>query len=450
MKSKYLILSLAAFFMAACSNEVEDISSVDISTNPVSRSCTVDSCGLGELVSLEETDELRFLKQLYEKSHANNIQSTALSSETDEYFLSNIREISGLPVTIQVRSIASGSTNGYTYLSCSKAGQEVTLSNSESEFYLKILPATSGIPYLIYSNVSRTPLTVGYYTNNPDNKILMSAKDDSGSLFSASWDLLPSSSYKGYFAIESESYLGQSDPNNMWSVFNYVLEAKSGNKIGYGQRVNNKAQQEFLIKPTVSFSLSDLTFDLDKATVTAGSPVSAKLSITNKEYFEQSEKIDIEFSGTETSVFNETAGTLKLNVISSISKKFQRPLPIAGKAVIFEDTPYDALYSKTTQQFHVSKPYSTNITMKPHCLLQLTAKLKTFVLNVPYVVTAKYNPVRGEVREVKVKGIWRGYALADPYNNMPDFESHFYDLESGEEINYSLVLDERLNTYTVK
>lgn len=92
-----------------------------------------------------------------------------------------------------------------------------------SRFYLKILPATSGIPYLIYSSASNTPLSVGYYTNAPDDKILMTAKDNSGSLYSAGWDLIPST-YKGYFSIQSESYLGQSDPNNSWSVFYHVLE----------------------------------------------------------------------------------------------------------------------------------------------------------------------------------------------------------------------------------
>lgn len=155
---------------------------------------------------------------------------------------------------------------------------------------MKILPASSGIPYLIYSNASKTPLSVGYYTNNPNNKILISAKDNSGSLFSASWNLLPSSYYKGYFTIESESYLGQSDPDNMWSVFNYVLEAKGNNKLGYGQPVNNKAQQEFMITPTCDFNLTDLKFDLDNATVTEGQLLPTTFSLTNIDYFEKQRK----------------------------------------------------------------------------------------------------------------------------------------------------------------
>lgn len=354
-----------------------------------------------------------------------------------------------LPITIQVRSIASGSTSGYTYLYCTGAGQEVTLSNVKSSFYLKILPASSGIPYLIYSNASKTPLSVGYYTNNPNNKILISAKDNSGSLFSASWNLLPSSYYKGYFTIESESYLGQSDPDNMWSVFNYVLEAKGNNKLGYGQPVNNKAQQEFMITPTCDFNLTDLKFDLDNATVTEGQLLPTTFSLTNIDYFEKTEKIEIEFAGQETSFFNETRGTLNLNVTAPDSMMFQRPQPISGKAVITKESPKDAKYLTSTEKFNVTKTFETSIDMKPRCLLQLKAKLKTFTLNVPYVVTAQYK-YNNELREVKVKGVWRGFSLANPYHNTPIMEPHFYDLESGNEIHYTLEFNKERNIYTIK
>lgn len=81
----------------------------------------------------------------------------------------------------------------------------------------------------------------------------MAAKDESSSLMSIGWDLLRTNYYKNYYTIQSESYLGQSDPNNSWSIFYYVLEAVSGNKIRYAQRVANKAQQEFIITPDAKF-----------------------------------------------------------------------------------------------------------------------------------------------------------------------------------------------------
>lgn len=43
-------------------------------------------------------------------------------------------------------------------------------------------------------------------------------------------------------------------------------------------------------------------------------------------------------------------------------------------------------------------------------------------------------------REIKVRGTWRGYSVADPELNKPINEPHYFDLETGEELNYSLSL----------
>ncbi len=51
---------------------------------------------------------------------------------------------------------------------------------------------------------------------------------------SGSWDLIPST-YKGYFNIENQTYLGTADPNNPWSVFNYSIEVKSNGQVGYAK-----------------------------------------------------------------------------------------------------------------------------------------------------------------------------------------------------------------------
>ena len=447
IKSKFLALPLIAAFMSACSNEMENISELPITTTAQTRSLGNDTTLLGELVPLNQTEELLQLKNIYKQMHA---KMQAPMPPTDEFFSSNIYAIRELPITIRVRTNGDGQTSSNNYLSCGGANQEVTLSgnSANSSFSIKILPPSSGIPYLIYSTKANTPLCVGHYTSNPNNKILMSAQDNSGSLYGASWNLLPSSSYKGYFAIQSEDYLGQSDPNNMWSVFNYVLEAKSNNKLGYGKRVNNKAQQEFFITPINSFTLKDVVYDLDNATVKAGKEVSIVTPKTNAEYFKVEQKIDIKLKTNETYSYNETAGTLKVT-INNGNKKFPRPVPIAGKAIIEEDTELDATYSSTTQEVAVEVPYSTKVDMKPRTLLQLTTKFKTFDLSVPYTATATYY-YNGEYREYKVKGIWNGHAIANPSYNPPTNEARFTDLETGEPVNYSLYFDKNTNTYIVK
>ena len=452
MKSKISMLLFVAAFAAACTNEMEEFAKDSFENVPenasLTRSCLSDTIDLGELVSLEETEELKELKARYEKMYSNNRKVQALDATVDDFFSSNIYAIRELPVTIKVRTVASGSTTSNSYLFCDGAGKEVTLGNSStslgSRFYLKILPATSGIPYLIYSSASNTPLSVGYYTNAPDDKILMTAKDNSGSLYSAGWDLIPST-YKGYFSIQSESYLGQSDPNNSWSVFYHVLEAKANNKLGYAQRVNYRAQQEFLITPTASFTLQNVTFDLENATISNGAVISKVTSLTNVHEYTTNENLTINFNAEETSNFYETAGTLKVNISSPSSIKFPRPRPIAGKAVLMGDESKDAIYSSATQKLSAPVEYSTSIEMKPRCLLQLTTKFKTFILNVPYVAVAKYGD-----REIKVRGTWRGYSVADPELNKPINEPHYFDLETGEELNYSLSFDPERKIYVTK
>lgn len=451
---KYFIPSmfLSVMIMSSCEDNImnpEQGIMETLQVEPSTRSHE-DSISHEEITSLEETEELKMLKEISEKLKSNRKRAAAT---TDDFFSSNIYAINEMPITIKVRSIASGSTSGYIYLYVNEKGQEVTLSNSYSlagsKFYLKILPATSGIPYLIYSNATNTPLAVGQYTNNPDNKILMAAKDDSGSLYSCGWDLLPSSYYKGYFTIQSESYLGQADPSDFWSVFNYVLEAKSGNKLGYDQRVNSRPQQAFQITPINSFVLEDLTYDLDNASVTSGTMVSKVTSITNPNPFPQTEQFSVSVSAKETSIFIPTSGKIDIPVINSKKLKFARPLPIAGRAVLYDDTPEDALYSTTTETFSGYASYNTSIEMKPNTLMQLTSKFKTFNLSVPYVATATYT-YKNVKREIKIAGTWRGYTLANPDYNKPIEEPKFYDLETGNPVNYSLEYDKERNVYIVK
>ena len=76
MKNKGLFILLTAAFMTACSDEMEyiyDDASKNVSM--ATRSSANDSVDLGELICLEETDELRALKKWYEAMHANDINT---------------------------------------------------------------------------------------------------------------------------------------------------------------------------------------------------------------------------------------------------------------------------------------------------------------------------------------------------------------------------------------
>lgn len=63
MKSKISMLLFVAAFAAACTNEMEEFAKDSFENVPenasLTRSCLSDTIDLGELVSLEETEELK-------------------------------------------------------------------------------------------------------------------------------------------------------------------------------------------------------------------------------------------------------------------------------------------------------------------------------------------------------------------------------------------------------
>lgn len=356
--------------------------------NNSTRSCISDS-----ILPLKENDSLKYLKELV--AVGKNRRTKILPAETidDDFFAENMYAVRELPLTIKVRNVADGNNSANCYFACDGPGKEVTLGNSSTDvsnyFYIKILPASSGIPYLLYSNKAETPLCVGYYTSNPDTKILMSAKDNNGSLFGSSWNLIAANT-PGYFVIQSNDYLAQDDSNNWMSIFYYVLEASNGNTIRYAKRIKDKAQQEFLLSPLASFTLSNITFDLEKGSVTNATDLVVKKDYTNDEDYETPISIDLVGKGMETSLFVEQREPLNLNIAKPTSYKIRRPQAVANKVVLLEDENPLVQYSTTTQSIQKQINYKAVVEMKANSLLRLTTRFKRFNISVPFVLTAIY------------------------------------------------------------
>ncbi|MDR1501576.1 MAG: hypothetical protein LBT43_03875 [Prevotella sp.] len=410
----------------ALENEIQS-SQENIMVAAESKVGTLDSLISEEAQALEETEELKALKELIGKLKRPRVKVQAY--DYDENFSTNIWAIRELPITLQARGQAN---TGNRYLSTNGKGKEVTLVNSarsdDQKFYLRVLPASSGIPYLIYSYKEKTPISVGQYSSNPDNKILFTTKDESGSMYSASWDLIPSESYKGYFAIQSESYLGQSDPNNMWSVFNYVLEVRNDNKLGYA-KYSKKAQQEFLPKPDARFVLQEITYDTNSAIITEGTPLKIVSNDRNISVEPKTYSIPVSKSFTETSYFSEKK-SIDFN-LSNPSKCYQRPTVEANRIVLPNTTTkYDAMY-KTTSTQNITKTLSFNIegNAPERCLIEVTSSVKTYNVSINYTIKGTYSD-----REIKLSGTWRGTVILDPQISAPTHIPRYFDLESGEEI----------------
>jgi hypothetical protein len=361
--------------------------------------------------------------------------ATAYYDENDPHFSSNMFAIREIPLLIKARG-------NNQYLCDNGAGKEVTLSANASWYYLKVLPASSGIPYLIYSYNSNTPLSVGQYENDPNNKVLYTRKDNSGSLMSADWDLIPSSSYKGYFAIQSQSYLGQSDPNNMWSVFNYVLETRSTEKLGYG-KYTKASNQEFLITPAIPFQLKYIEFFKEGSKVNKQPALEVTTYSKNESEEKRSFTIPASYYATDESRFYENS-LLKVGIFN-VTDKFYRPIVEAEKIVPpqpvkpeDDQAPIrpeaDMIYSTTNQKIPITLNFNIDGIAEPYSLIEVTSYLENYSVSVPYTAYMSYTH-NNEERIVKVNGTWYGkiYTTIRDDDHPKDIVKCF-DLDNGEEI----------------
>lgn len=442
MKFRFFLLMLLPICMVGCNDEMDSLvkgpSEVAESITQMTRSISPDSIYDGEPVEFEPTQDMIRLKELYAEMHSTQRRAPLNPSPTyDETLWGNMYAIRELPATIKVCSKAStGSTANYVSLYCEGKSKEVTLNagnaGDKNRFLIKVLPASAGVPYLIYSVAAGTPLSVGYYTNKPDEKILMASKDDSGSLMSIGWDLLQSSYYKNYYAIQSESYLGQADPNNQWSIFYYVLEAVSGNKIRYAQHVNNKAQQEFIITPDAKFEIKSLEYVVNNSTPSK-STFSKTVTVKNTSAQEKAMNVPFDFYEMETSYFNRNSWNVNLNFTDD-SKKFVRPTVTSGSVITDNpDAAEDAVFiNSNTQNISRHIVYNHPIRCKASSTAKVTVKFVKYYVNVDYIVKAQYEVKAGDLRECVLKGTWSGYVIEDPNEITPEDKIEFTPIGGGD------------------
>lgn len=442
MKFRFFLLMLLPICMVGCNDEMDSLvkgpSEVAESITQMTRSISPDSIYDGEPVEFEPTQDMIRLKELYAEMHSTQRRAPLNPSSTyDETLWGNMYAIRELPATIKVRSKAStGSTANYVSLYCEGKSKEVILNagnaGDKNRFLIKVLPASAGVPYLIYSVAAGTPLSVGYYTNKPDEKILMASKDDSGSLMSIGWDLLQSSYYKNYYAIQSESYLGQADPNNQWSIFYYVLEAVSGNKIRYAQHVNNKAQQEFIITPDAKFEIKSLEYVVNNSTPSK-STFSKTVTVKNTSAQEKAMNVPFDFYEMETSYFNRNSWNVNLNFTDD-SKKFVRPTVTSGSVITDNpDAAEDAVFiNSNTQNISRHIVYNHPIRCKASSTAKVTVKFVKYYVNVDYIVKAQYEVKAGDLRECVLKGTWSGYVIEDPNEITPEDKIEFTPIGGGD------------------
>lgn len=255
---KNLILIGIVIMAYSCTNEV--LSDYHYETN----SANLDTELTEAFRSMDSIIEISVDKELAEKlkNLKQQKKSTKSTYGIDGVLSENLYALREQPIYLKSKY------NNY-YLTVTGHNTEAKLVYTSSpstsqRFYLKALPASSGIPYLLYSQSTNTPLNVGNWTSNPSRKILFPLSSDSPT-FNSAWDIFPARTsnyeYKGNGAIviESQSYLG-SVPDDPWNVYNYVVNATTSTEIGYSKYLSD-AKQEFILMPCDQFSDDSIRYE---------------------------------------------------------------------------------------------------------------------------------------------------------------------------------------------
>lgn len=439
-KTKILFMAMATMAFTSCESSQDEI--LNTLTSSIEQQETLTRSILEDSTSNTLTPLVATPEQLEMLNRSKRMNAPFIpSSEYDEdYFSSNIYAIRELPVSINVKRVAGGANSSHTDWCCSGAGQEVTLAtpthrtaqrtsrtttqiNTANDFYIKVLPPSSGMQYLIYSCKSNTPITIGHYDKTPNTKILMSQKDNSSYSDFVGWNLIPSTRYKGYFGIQNNLYFGQADPNNMWSVFNYTIEAIQNDKLGFAKPDANKEQQNFFITPYQSFKLVSIKYDIDNAQIYEQiedyDGTGQNLSSQNKEV-----DIQFNFNALESSYYNTNNNTLKINVKDTIiacprvsGRSIMLPTPENSK--LHNQVPFESPSIHQT-----SKPIS--YTLKLNCPARKNVKVKVhfikYNISTKFIAKAQLTDKNNNVREVKITGTWSALLYENPKQIKPLYD----------------------------
>ncbi|HFK5510538.1 TPA: hypothetical protein ACGZ9U_001449 [Elizabethkingia anophelis] len=317
------MLAIIMIFAACQRNLEKDLltNTENISVNAKAQLKTLDTLTLEDMSMIEETPELRTLKENFEKLKKLKQGLTRNFDDYDNTLWSNLWAIRGLPVSIRTES------NGYNaYLRNNGKGKELTFANSGSNFMIKVLPSSSGIPYLLYPyNDETIPVVVGYRNNNPNDKLLMMRTNPNSSLFGASWDFIPAN---GALAIQSNDSYGQG-PGGWMDIFKYTTQVGSNNKTTMG-KYTKSANQHFKIRPNNIFTLSEIKFiNQYSAKFARSSKYKVVRAYTNESYINKDYDLSFDDIVNETTYFKESVRNIDFNISIPEELKFRTP-EIAG------------------------------------------------------------------------------------------------------------------------
>lgn len=384
-KINLLYFSCLTTFFVACSSD-EEFVNVETKSEIATRSINVDDI----IVPIEgDRDTLK-----------RPLQNRASYDIRDE-----IDQLEGVPFYIQVQ----GNSTSKQFLNATGAGSEISVANyggnTEQQFKLKILPATSGIPYLIYSEKTGTPIRLGVYTSNPNVKVLYADYENSTSLFGASWDFRKGTYTPNSFVIENQDSPQQGSSGNWWDIY-YPAITVNDAKVSFS-KYNNSPRQEFAIVPAETFKIEEIKYNIDASAVLSKTPEVVYFDgYSNNGPIQQTHKFTITKQYKETSSFNRKTS---YNVDVSVKVKTKIPFIASGEITTSTSFGQDYTYGESEETTtNINREYPVDVPAKYRAELSLT--LFNYSMDVEYVAVCR-GLTSG--KRIEIKGRWTGLDVVE-------------------------------------
>lgn len=412
-------------------NEANTKALADEITEPI-EPFEIDSAIFAQYLEFKKENKLKLVQLM---SSDISVKNNELPKYSDYYFEStlgnNIYAIRDLPITITSRGGTNRvlSTNGkgkeLIFLSTPPRNNGRGRVSPTHEFYFRAFPGSTGVPYVLYSYVERTPISVGRYSKDPDNPVLFTNDDEKGSFIGASFSFYP---VNGYLRWESDILVAGGDSGSVWDIY-YKAAENRNNKTGFSQYTGN-ASQEWIFTPLQKFDIDDLQFcnSFNTSVVRQGTE---KITGGEKNEFYNSPMPNVNvyfpFKCKETSHFIENKG---INfILEDGGKKFRLPTIINGQINTFpsQSDPYVAIYSDTEQTFMKDFYSFIGTSLEPRTKFEATYTYHWYDVEVDYTLKistsvksisesssgGRGRPVTVTKRETTLNGVWKGRIWTD-------------------------------------
>lgn len=408
MKKVLLSVAISSLFLISCNNE-EVLDDISLETKSMNIEATVS-----------DNDSII---QLRKEDFPNVERSAKFSNDAVSEMMS---QLVGIKVQIQATNYV-GDNNTLEFVDAGKELKLAPFSKSKvsQSFYLKVLPATSGIPYMIYTwkdekdkDAISYPIGVGSYSSAPQNYVVYAKDSESGGLFGFSWDFKESKSGNG-LVIENQDIIGQGGGGWM-DIYYYSMNAY--NNILSMAKTNYGSYQEFTFIPDYQFEAEKLEFFYDEAKISNADEITLKVSdITNSGGTPMTKTFTIEETRTDNSTFNESKS---VSITSSSSSSFSIGIP----EVISFSVGGSSVQSGETQ----SISYQNSVSIVRKFTDQLTYEISPYfrtvcryigtkcALDVPYKITYKVKDASNNLR-IAIRGVWKGVDYYNEYIEKKDY-----------------------------